>query len=404
MSDHAKHSPSGAHRWMRCYGSLTLEAGLPNEDSQYSAEGTAAHILGTRALNYNKPTSFFHDETLQVGQRVFAVDEEMETNVQLYVDEVRARAKGAELLVEQRLDLSEVTGLDDEFGTGDAVIVDVPKRHLTVIDLKYGMGVKVYAEKNEQMMLYALGAYLQYLLAGDFDFVTMVIVQPRLDHIDEWTIDVATLLAFMEEVRAVIKRGGTALVPGEKQCRFCKAKATCPALAEFVSKEIFNDFESIDDPALLARRAPSVPADNERLGIRMANLPMIQNWCTAVRAEAERRVLTGEKIIGSDGLPFKIVEGKSGGRKWKADKLTEAEGLLVGQLGTRAYEPQEIISAAAAAKILDKKKTEATWALFADLYAKARGKPSIAAGSDPRPPYEGNADASEFESPDELSE
>lgn len=404
MSDHAKHSPSGAHRWMRCYGSLALEAGLPNEDTQYSAEGTAAHTIASRALSYKRDAAFFHGETVQVGMRVFTVDEEMALNIQVYLDDVRARAKGAELLVEQRLNMTPVLEQPDEFGTGDAVIVDVPKRHLTVVDLKYGMGVKVYAENNEQMMMYAAATLMEYMLASDFDFVTMVIVQPRLDHIDEWTIDTESLLAFVEEARAVIRTGGTTLTPGEKQCRFCRAKATCPALAEFVSKEIFNDFESVDDPALMARRAPSVPADNEKLGQRLANLPIIQNWCTAVRAEGERRVLAGEKIIGSDGLPFKIVEGKSPGRKWLADKLTEIEGKLVATIGTKAYEPQQIISAAAAAKILDKAKTKQTWATFVEFYNKARGKPSIAAGSDPRPPYEGSADASEFESPDELSE
>lgn len=410
MSDHAKFSPSGAHRWLRCPGSLNAESGLPNEDSEYSAEGTAAHMLATRALMYKKPTIFFHDEQLQVGERVFVVDEEMELNVQVHVDEVLARAVGAELFVESRLNLSEVLDEPEQFGTGDAVIVDVPKRHLTIVDLKYGMGVKVYAENNEQMMLYALAALYEYMPAGDFDFITMVIVQPRLDHIDEWTIDVASLLDFMGKARAGVvaaKEPDAPRLPGEKQCRFCKFKAMCPELASMVSKEVFDDFDAVDSPTLQAERRPMVPDTNDQLGIRLGNLNIVEDWCRAIRGECERRVLDGQKILGTDGLAYKIVEGKSPGRKWKPDKLKDAEALLVGQIGTRAYEPQEIISASKAAKIFDKKKTAATWALFGDFYAKARGQPSIARGSDPRPPYEASAGADEFDAVtarDELEE
>lgn len=404
MSEHAKYSPSGAHRWLRCPGSLAAEAPYPNIDTVYSAEGTAAHALGTRALNYKHDTEFFRDEQIQIGERVFVVDDEMIVNVQMYVDEVRARAKpGTELLIEQKLDLSEVYGVAEQFGTGDAVIVDVPNRHLTVIDLKYGMGVKVYAESNEQMMLYALSAYATYLLAGDYDFITMVIVQPRLDHIDEWTCDVATLLQFMEEVRGKIKANGQERVPGEKQCRFCKHKANCKELAAMVSKDVFDDFESIEDPALAARADPRVPTENEQLGIRLANVPIIENWCKAVRAESERRVLAGEKIIGPDSLPYKIVEGKAGKRQWIKGELAVIEGKLAATLGDKAYAPRTIVTAPQAEKLFGA-KGKATWATFGEYYQKAPGKASIAKGSDPRPPYQGAASADEFDDQSDSEE
>src|ERR1700688_1150891 len=402
MSDHAKFSPSSAHRWMRCPGSIAMESGLPDTSSRHSSEGTAAHTIAARALSYGKRAEFFIGETVEADGLVFTVDQDMADALQMYIDEVLARAKGAQLMVEQRTDLSEALGVAEQFGTSDAVIIDAAKKHLTVIDLKYGMGVKVFVEKNEQLMLYALGELNTWAPGVDVEFVCMVICQPRLDHIDEWTCSVADLLEFQAQARQAVvdacrpSAKDTFLSPGEKQCRWCKAKPTCPALAIFVSKEVFDDFTAVDSPTLITEARPAVPDADDQLGRRMGNLEIIEDWCRAVRAEGERRVLAGHTVNGPDGLPYKIVEGKRGARKWIADKITEVEGLLVGQLGVKAYEPKAVISASAAAKILDKKKTAATWAVFASYYAQSAGRPSVVPGSDPRPPYNGGMDESEF--------
>ncbi|MFX6357412.1 DUF2800 domain-containing protein, partial [Acinetobacter baumannii] len=86
----------------------------------------------------------------------FTVDAEMVENVQVYLDAVRAQAEGNELLVEQRVDFSEFIGVEGSFGTSDVVILT--ETEIQVHDLKYGKGVKVDAEENEQTSLYGLGA------------------------------------------------------------------------------------------------------------------------------------------------------------------------------------------------------------------------------------------------------
>lgn len=428
MSDgtvHATLSPSSKERWGKCAGSPAMEDGIPNDDTEFSAEGTAAHILASRVLDSDDPNrmaEFFRDAQIQVGERVYTVDDDLISYVQVYADEVRSRATGKNLMVEQRLDMSEVYGVPDQFGTGDAVIVDYEKRHLTVIDLKYGQGVKVFAEMNEQMMSYGAGAIYTLLLDGEIDNVTLVISQPRLHHMDEWTISAESLAGWvytakLEAAKAMKllmqKRAGTItqeelelnLTPGESQCRWCKVKAVCNKLSRHISAEVMQAFDAIDSGAAIGMSAPTVPDDNESLGRKASSVALIYDWCGAVLAELNRRVLSGQTIIGSDGLAFKTVEGKGGNRAWIDP--AEAEAKLLEVIGDKAYAPREIITPSVADKQLNKKKTKATWELLTPLIRKPPGKVTVVPGSDPRPAYSGAARDDEFAEilpPDPLSQ
>lgn len=144
---HALLSASGAHRWLECPPSATLEAGLPDSSSSAAEQGTAAHALAEwklrRALHEAptiKPVSAW-------------IDEEMESLTDDYVAfvleqlrEARGACADPKVLIEQRLDFSHV--VPGGFGTGDCVIIAEPRLH--IIDLKYGQGVLVEAENNPQ--------------------------------------------------------------------------------------------------------------------------------------------------------------------------------------------------------------------------------------------------------------
>jgi hypothetical protein len=371
---HAKLSPSGAHRWMACPGSVGLEAAFPDQSSAYAAEGTLAHMLASEHLDGSglHPSQRI-GEVHEVDGYTFTVDAAMADYVDNYCRLVREYADGGLLLVEQRVPIEHVTGETGATGTSDAIIVDTTKRTLYVVDLKYGMGVKVDAGDNPQLMMYALGAMEQCDQLGEFDQVCMVIHQPRLNHVSEHWIYVGDLWAFKRraaEAAELTRQPDAPLVPGEKQCRFCKAKATCPALRAEVT-EVVSGSATLDEFLV-----PDVTTGDNYLSVAMSKVGLVEDWCKAVRAEVERRLMAGQTVDG-----FKLVEGRRGNRKWSSDAEVEA---LFKSFRLRQDEMYDysLISPTKAEKLL--KDTPKRWEKAEALISRAEGKPSVAPATDKR--------------------
>ena len=73
---------------------------------------------------------------------------------------------------------------------------------IEVIDFKGGRGVRVDANRNSQLMLYALGALLEFDPLYDIHHVRMTIVQPRLNNLSSYEMEADELLRWAEtEVR-----------------------------------------------------------------------------------------------------------------------------------------------------------------------------------------------------------
>lgn len=451
MTVHSKSSPSSADRWMLCPGSAALPENQPGQggSSNYADEGTAAHTLASECLTQGTNATDFIGKVIPVlddaGNEInqFTVDAEFADNVQSYIDDVRSRAIGAHLMVEQRVDTSPWLGMEvcpecggscvdadvgpcikcgrageiPQGGTSDAIIYDDIFELLTVEDLKFGRGIKVWAGSdnqslpphkriNRQLGIYALGSLEKVELLGKVETVHVVINQPRINHLDSFQISLEELALFGEDVKAAqveieaaqaayIENGlaGDFLLylnPGEKQCQWCRAQATCPKLRAKIEDDTRSQFTDIED------QPPMAPSRMEDISRAYSALPLISAWCKAVAAEVHRLVATGSQVLGRDGKPLKFVEGELGDRKWNDEEA--AEELLLGQLGEDAYAPRKIITASVASKKLDRKKTKALWNdAFVPLISRAKGKPILVQGSDPRPPYDNSAKAEEFE-------
>ena len=383
---HAKLSPSGASRWMACPGSVALEAQCPTDTAgAHAAEGTLAHTLASDYLEHagGKHPSQRIGQQHDVDGFSFTVDEIMADYVDDYIRLVRDYAKRGMLLVEQRVPIGHITGEEGATGTSDAIVVDNANRVLFVIDLKYGMGVRVNAADNEQLMLYALGALEHCEQLGSFDEVCMVIHQPRLNHVAEHWMTVSDLLAFKDKASAAAeatRKPDPRLEPGETQCKFCKAKSICPALQALTE-------ETVDHIAPAASADDFADLGDNSLSIAMGRVDLIEQWCRSIRAEVERRLVAGEDVPG-----YKLVEGKRGNRAWKSPEI--AQETLSRFLTRDEMHEEKFISPTTAEKLL-KKNPDGLEALDS-LVERPEGKLSVAPASDKRPAKAAIATADDF--------
>ncbi|NYT45119.1 DUF2800 domain-containing protein [Alcaligenaceae bacterium] len=403
MTTHAQLSPSGASRWMTCPGSVVLGEAYPDTGSnEYAAEGTAAHELASWALTEGTDTVAYLGRKIVVEEFTFVVDQDMADYVQQYVD--NTRAIGGELFVEQRLSIEHLTGEEGAHGTSDAVII--AGTELVIRDLKYGQGVKVYAPGNHQLRIYALAALAEYELTHDIQTVRMCIDMPRLAYVSEDVMTVDALLEFgktvarsCERVRAAVQYAENNpgemhekyFAPSEDACRWCPVKPDCPALRNHVLTTVADDFVDVTEPI-----EPQINVerefDNDTLGNLMAAIPLIEDWCKAIRAKTESELLAGHPVPG-----FKLVEGKRGNRAW-ADQSQAEEVLKSMRLKMDEMYDLKLISPTTAEKLHKSGKIgPRQWPRLQDHITRADGKPSVAPETDDRPALVVTATEDEFD-------
>lgn len=377
---HALLSPSAAHRWIHCTPSVRLEEGVRDEGSDFAAEGTLAHAIASRKIleTLGRPHDEQDREIGELRERYYS--EEMEGYTDTYrsivlekFNEAKTRSKDAQLLVEVRLDFGAF--LPDAFGTADAVII--ADDLMEVIDFKYGKGVKVDADHNPQMMIYALGALDEFLLDYDIKRVRMTIVQPRIDNLSECGMMVGELTAWrtvtLKPAAEKAFAGVGDQVPGE-WCQFCKVRATCSAIAEKARQICNEDF-----------REARLISDEDIPGL-LPLVPVLKGWLEDFASHALQRALDGATIKG-----YKLVEGKSN------RQITDQDALL-GALLVKGYQRDDLLKKPELKAIGELEKLVGKKA-FAEIgkpwLVKPQGKPTLAEESDKRPVWKPKESASE---------
>lgn len=304
--EHALLSASGAHRWLTCTPSAMLEKEFPDTTSEAAKEGTLAHELAEL-----KVRNYFYSEELGKRKLTSAIkklkeqelwQDEMMGHTDTYLDVIKTLALGLPtkpyVAIEKRVDFGAY--VPDGFGTADCIMLQGNTLH--VIDFKYGKGVPVSAEENPQMKLYALGAYETYKILYPIENIHLVIVQPRLpDGTTEWTCDIDHLLKFGEYVKMRAElaiKGEGPFCPGEKQCRFCRARATCRARAE----------ENVRLAFAVGKKPPLI--SNSEVGEYLRMGEDIAKWLKDLQEYALSECLAGKEVPG-----WKAVEGR-GTREW----------------------------------------------------------------------------------------
>jgi hypothetical protein len=382
---HSPLGPSSAERWLNCPASVRATRGLPDTDSDWSTEGTAAHTLSEWARLEDKPTSYWLGTKIPVEQVdgsvvEIEVDAMMVTAVQEFVDYVNQF--DGEHLVEVRVYYDQY--VKDGFGTLDhATLAGAIAR---VTDLKYGKGVQVFAERNEQLMCYALGIYLEHNWLYAFEEFVLTVHQPRLDHVDSWTISTKDLLDWAAKVLVAGYKAtldpNAPFNPGD-WCKFCKIRGTCRARAAKTFEVLQGEFDNLDE---LRPTDPDI-LTNDELARARKHFPAITAWMTAVNAILERELLQGN--AAGD---LKLVDGRSS-REFYGTEAEVVKALVKAGLKKQdIFEEPALKSVAKLEEVVPGlkkrfkpagKKTEA--GDLAHLIRKSPGKPTIADGSDPRP-------------------
>lgn len=358
---HALLSASSSHRWLACPPSARLTEGMPDKSSSFAEQGTDAHslceyklhvALGEAAKDPTENLSFF--------------DEEMAECSDMYVQfvmEQLAKAKEAcrdpIVLVEQRLDFSK--WVPQGFGTGDCVVA--ADGTLFVIDFKYGLGVLVEAEKNPQMMCYALGALLLFDGIYGIKKISMTIFQPRRKHVSTYEMKKADLLSWADKVlapTAALAMKGEGEFKAGSYCQFCKARANCRKRAEYNLELARYDFAM-----------PAELTDTEVEAV-LSKADDLASWAADVKEYALQKAMSGKTW-----KDWKVVEGRSV-RKY-ANETAVAE--TVKESGYDPYE-QKVLGITAMTRLLGRRKFDE---LLSGMIVKPEGKPTLVPLSDKRP-------------------
>ena len=347
---------STAKRVINCPGSVALVAKMPPKPSStYADRGTLLHDVISTILDSDTVTPASLLGTAYAGEEF----------TQELLDEKILPALAALDAIDPEGVMEYAVETVVGFGTympgvfGSADLLGRLGNRAIVLDWKFGDGVAVTAEENEQGLFYAAAAMRTPETAWVFEGVEeveIVIVQPPA--VKRWVTTVKRVKEFERALKRAVKASAmpdAAIVVGD-HCRWCNAKPLCPKMTGAVDRAVKVQLDAIDDTTL---------------GAYAANAVLLQGWIDDLNALVQTKIEKGYKIPG-----WKLVAKRST-RKW-ADQGKAADALKA--LGVDPMK-LEIVSPAQAEKLLKAKKQN----LPEGLTVSVSSGDTLAPESDPRP-------------------
>jgi hypothetical protein len=391
----------------------------------------------------------------------FVVDADRAERVQVALDYIKYCVDGepsVKVITEKRVNPYKTTGRNDLSGTVDVQIHEPPdcsEPFVEIIDYKDGMS-PVEAKDNPQLEQYALGVIDDNNLPQDC-VIRMTIIQPklRLKGLPAITSHDMTVKELREVVApklvleaAATDRPHAPLVPGDVQCKYCRAKGGCTALVNKTMESVGMFFQPIkevkvtettvevntvqpdesfpfatvaqqslggpwDHPAsdlrnctgkidtghfptpneraaLLAHQAANkdpTTMTNEQLVEILEAAPLMRQMLNAAEEEALNRAKAGQTVPG-----YKVVHGP-GSRAWVHDPEEIAVKLVKMGIPKSAVYVTKLVSPPQAEKLVwEKKGVKTTLSekqlkrMETEYVKKSPGRLTLVPESDPRPP------------------
>jgi hypothetical protein len=345
---------SSAKRVINCPGSVKLVQKMPPQPtSEHAARGTLLHNIISEYLERdNVPLQSFVDEKFTMAL--------MEEKLLPALDLLNEIDPDNELVykVESRVGFGDL--LPGVFGSTD-LLGRIGDRAI-VLDWKFGDGVVVTAEENEQLMFYAAAAMRTPETAWVFEGaaeIELIIVQPPV--MRRWVTTRERIAQFERELVRAVKTAQTPDAPLAQgdHCRWCTAKPICPQMTGAVDR---------------ALKQQIVNLDVDTLGQYLKNADLLEEWVKDLRALAFGLL---EKNVAVPG--YKLVQ-KQARRKWTSEESAKQALLSLGLKESVVVETS-IMSPAQAEKALKKRFSE----LPEDLIKSESSGTTLAPVEDDRP-------------------
>ena len=350
---------STAKRVINCPGSVALVQKMPPKpSSEHADRGTLLHDAISEFLDQDgKPITDWLGKTYE-GQVLTQdlLDEKLVVALAA-LDEIDPK-KELMYEVETRVGFGDL--LPGVFGSTD--LVGRIGNRAIVLDWKFGDGVVVTAEENEQLMFYAAAAMRTAETAWAFegaDEIELIIVQPPM--VRRWVTTKERIAQFERDLVKAVK---AAQLPDAKiqhgdHCRWCAAKPICPKMTGAVDRALVTQLKEIDV---------------DTLGKYLKNADLLEDWIKDLRGLALQLL---EKNLPVPG--YKLVQ-KQARRKWSDESKAKAALLEMGLKESVVVETS-VMSPAQAEKALKKRFSE----LPEGLVKSESSGTTMAPESDPRP-------------------